>query len=55
LAGYHYLAASRADFLARLGRHTEARQAYEEALMLTKNLTERTFLTDRLNRLASSP
>ncbi|MGH8965823.1 MAG: RNA polymerase sigma factor, partial [Actinomycetes bacterium] len=32
LAGYGYLAAARAEFLARLGRIHDARSAYEEAL-----------------------
>ena len=48
LAGYPYLAASRADFLRRLGRSTEARGAYEEALLLTDNEVERRFLSRRL-------
>ena len=52
LASYPYLAASRADFLRRLGRTTEARLAYEEALMLCENAIERGFLTERLNQLA---
>ncbi len=51
LAGYSYLAASRADFLRRLGRITEARLAYEEACMLSENAVERDFLTDRLRQL----
>jgi RNA polymerase sigma factor (sigma-70 family) len=51
LAGYGYLPAARADFLRRLGRISEARQAYEEALLLTENAVERAFLTDRLNDL----
>jgi RNA polymerase sigma-70 factor (ECF subfamily) len=48
LAGYGYLAAARADFLRRLERTAEARQAYREALALTSNLTERQFLAERL-------
>jgi RNA polymerase sigma-70 factor (ECF subfamily) len=51
LAGYSYLAAARADFLRRLGRVEEARQAYRAALELTQNGVERDFLTSRLNRL----
>ncbi len=51
LAGYGYLASARADFLRRLGRTEEARQAYEEALLLTENAIERDFLTARLNGL----
>ena len=51
LATYGYLAAARADFLARLGRSDEARAAYEEALMLTENAVERSFLERRLTAL----
>ena len=51
LAGYGYLASARADFLRRLGRTEEARQAYEEALLLTENAVERDFLTARLKSL----
>jgi RNA polymerase sigma factor (sigma-70 family) len=52
LAGYGYLAASRADFLRRLGRAEDARCAYEEALALTDNEVERRFLERRLTQLA---
>ncbi|WP_433307601.1 RNA polymerase sigma factor [Actinoplanes sp. CA-030573] len=48
LATYPYLAAARADFLRRLGRHTEAAEAYAEAIALTDNDPERRFLSDRL-------
>ena len=51
LASYSYLAASRADFLRRLGRSADARLAYEEALMLTNNAVEREFLAERLQQL----
>ncbi len=51
LAGYPYLASSRADFLRLLGRTSDARLAYEEALMLTENAVERHFLTQRLQQL----
>ena len=51
LAGYPYLAASRADFLRRLGRDDEARLAYEEALMLSENTVEREFLAGRIVQL----
>lgn len=51
LAGYGYLAAARAEFLARLGRTHDARTAYEEALLLTENTIERDYLTHRLDRL----
>jgi RNA polymerase sigma-70 factor (ECF subfamily) len=52
LARYPYLAAARADFLVRLGRFEEARGAFEEALILTENDTERRFLQARLTGLA---
>jgi RNA polymerase sigma-70 factor (ECF subfamily) len=51
LAGYGYAAAARADFQRRLGRVDEARVAYEEALYLTENATERSFLQQRLAEL----
>jgi len=51
LAGYGYLTAARADFLRRLGRTTEARASYEEALLLTENTIERDFLAGRLRQL----
>ncbi|MCW2919449.1 MAG: putative polymerase ECF-subfamily sigma factor [Actinomycetia bacterium] len=51
LAGYGYLPAARADFLARLGRTGEARLAYQEALLLTENTVERQFLATRLAQL----
>jgi RNA polymerase sigma-70 factor (ECF subfamily) len=51
LAGYGYLAAARADFLRRAGRATDARTAYEEALVLTTNEVERRFLERRLAEL----
>ncbi|HEY2205547.1 MAG TPA: sigma-70 family RNA polymerase sigma factor [Pseudonocardia sp.] len=51
LAGYAYLPAARANFLARLGRVEAARAAYHEALLLTGNGVEREFLVSRLTRL----
>ena len=51
LAGYHYLPAARADFLARLGRTHEARLAYQEALLLTDNTVEQDFLAAQLSTL----
>ena len=44
LAGYHLFHAIRADLLRRLGRTAEAAAAYDEALVLTANATERDFL-----------
>ncbi|HEY2172501.1 MAG TPA: sigma-70 family RNA polymerase sigma factor [Mycobacteriales bacterium] len=54
LAGYSYLAAARADFLRRLGRPAEAKEAYAEALLLTENAVERDFLTARVDELDRS-
>jgi RNA polymerase sigma-70 factor (ECF subfamily) len=51
IATYPYLAASRADFLRRLGRRDEARLAYQEALLLSENSIERDFFTRRLSEL----
>lgn len=48
LIGYHLLPAARADLLRRLGRHTEAGQAYVEALALVRNRAERLYLERRL-------
>jgi RNA polymerase sigma-70 factor (ECF subfamily) len=54
LAGYGYLPAARADFLRRLGRVEEARDAYTEALLLTANTVERRFLADRLREVGGT-
>ena len=51
IPGYHLLPATRADLLARLGRPDEARDAYDEALALAGNDTERAFLRGRRDRL----
>jgi RNA polymerase sigma-70 factor (ECF subfamily) len=51
LAGYRYLPAAKADLLRRLGRRAEAAQAYREALELTGNEAERTFLAGRLGEV----
>jgi RNA polymerase sigma-70 factor (ECF subfamily) len=48
LAGYQYLPAVKADLLARLGRTADAAGAYRDALTLTANEAERTFLAERL-------
>jgi RNA polymerase sigma-70 factor (ECF subfamily) len=48
LAGYHYLPATKADLLHRLGRHAEAADAYRAALALAGNATEQEFLAERL-------
>jgi RNA polymerase sigma-70 factor (ECF subfamily) len=51
LPGYHLLPATRADLLARLDRGAEARGAYDEAIELATNDTERAFLEARRSRL----
>jgi RNA polymerase sigma-70 factor (ECF subfamily) len=47
LDGYHYLHATRADLLARLGRAGEARAAYDRALALVEDDAERRLLQRR--------
>ena len=47
LPGYHLLPATRADLLRRLGRTAEAAAAYDEAIGLAGNETERAFLRSR--------
>ncbi|TCC62379.1 sigma-70 family RNA polymerase sigma factor [Kribbella pittospori] len=51
LKAYAYLPAARADVLARLGRIDEAAAAYDAAITLTANETERRFLTHRRTSL----
>ncbi|MDD7969286.1 RNA polymerase sigma factor [Actinomycetospora lemnae] len=51
LPHYHLLPATRADLLARLDRTTEAAAAYDEAIALATNDTERAFLEGRRARL----
>ncbi len=48
LAGYHLLAATRADLLRRLGRTEEAAAAYRQALELAPTDAEQRYLTRRL-------
>jgi RNA polymerase sigma-70 factor (ECF subfamily) len=52
LRTYHLLPATKADFLRRLGRLDEARMAYQRALELVTNASERTFLERRLAQCA---
>jgi predicted RNA polymerase sigma factor len=54
LPGYHLLPATRADLLTRLGRIAEALAAYDEAISLAGNDTERAFLRTRRARLAGT-
>ena len=51
LGNYHLAHAARADLCRRLGRTAEARAAYERALVLTRQETERRFLQRRLAEL----
>ena len=52
LEGYHLFHAVRADLLRRLGRDTQAAQAYEAAIALAANAAERDFLARRRRALA---
>ena len=47
LETYHFLPSVRGDFLAKLGRHDEARVEFERAAALTQNARERELLLDR--------
>jgi RNA polymerase sigma-70 factor (ECF subfamily) len=51
LRAYHLLPATRAGLLDRLGRTTEAAEAYGKALELVTNDLERAYLSNRLDRL----
>jgi RNA polymerase sigma-70 factor (ECF subfamily) len=51
LATYAYYHAARADLLRRLGRRTEATDAYRRAIELTSNQVERAFLARRIREL----
>jgi RNA polymerase sigma-70 factor, ECF subfamily len=54
LDGYYLLHASRADLLRRLGRMSEAEQAYERALALSANEVEQRYLQRRRDAIAAS-
>ncbi|WP_238007135.1 RNA polymerase sigma factor [Dactylosporangium sp. AC04546] len=51
LPGYHRLPATRAELLARLGRDAAALAAYDEAIALVTNETERAYLQARRTEL----
>ena len=51
LADYQFAHSARGELLRRLGRNEEARAAYERALALTNQETERSFLRNRLASL----
>jgi RNA polymerase sigma-70 factor, ECF subfamily len=53
LSTYHYLPATRADFLRRLGRDEAAAASYRRALSLVENDVERAFLEGRLATLST--
>jgi RNA polymerase sigma-70 factor, ECF subfamily len=55
LDGYQPFHATRADLLARAGRHAEAADAYRTAMALTDNATGRRFLAGRLRELPADP
>ncbi len=55
LRDYHLLHATRADFLRRLGRDSEAADAYREALNLARTDAERRYLTKRLHEVGGGP
>jgi len=52
LAEYHLAHWARADLLRRLGRRTEAANAYRQALDLTRQEPERQFIENRLRELS---
>jgi RNA polymerase sigma-70 factor (ECF subfamily) len=47
LSGYHAYHATRADFLRRLGRRQESRDAYDRAIVLAGNVAETAYLQRR--------
>jgi RNA polymerase sigma-70 factor (ECF subfamily) len=51
LGGYHAWHAARADFLRRLGRSSDAKEAYAAAIEATSNPAERAYLRRRLSQL----
>jgi RNA polymerase sigma-70 factor, ECF subfamily len=55
LRDYHLLHATRADFLRRLGRNSEAADAYRESLNLVRIDAERRYLTKRLQEVNAGP
>ena len=55
LRNYHLLYATRADFLRRLGRNSEAADAYCEALNLARTDAERRYLTKRMQEVSTAP
>ncbi len=54
LQNYHLLPSVRGDLLSKLGRHEEARVAFERAASLTLNARERELLSERARLSAAS-
>jgi len=54
LRAYHLLPTVRGDLLQKLGRHSEARAAFEEAAALTANTREREMLKRRATEAADA-
>jgi predicted RNA polymerase sigma factor len=50
LKNYHLLPSVRADLLAKLGRHDEARDEFERAARMAQNARERELLLERAGR-----
>jgi RNA polymerase sigma-70 factor, ECF subfamily len=55
LRDYHLLHATRADFLRRLGRNSDAADAYRDALSLARTEAERRYLAKRLQEVRTGP
>jgi predicted RNA polymerase sigma factor len=54
LKSYHLLGSVRGDLLQKLGRHDEARVAFEQAAELAGNTRERDFLKRRAAEAGSA-
>lgn len=55
LEAYHLLPSVRADLLAKLGRHAEAKAEFERAAGMTSNARERKLLLERAGRMTIRP
>ena len=53
LDGYRYLPSTKADLLRRLNRRDEAARSYQDALALTENAAERSFLGGRIAEISA--
>ncbi len=54
LEDYHLMHAARADLLRRLGKHADSAEAYQRALELVTNVSEKRYLERRLREALSS-